>query len=452
MSTFMPLGGDTFPNIKDKTYRIKLTISIELNSDDEAYVNKLEIIAGNQKIISFSEKCPVVDFVTDDHRRTDDDAKYFTIYDVHTFGHYTNSIRDAVEQAKSEKEEEKKIELICGYVAAAQLDIRTWNDRASYNSPSPIFTENASDIVFYFGSLLGKILRRGSPIVTADRRVPIAAESLYLETQNITHLQKDRFDLSSPISLLEPILKGQDPHFQILAAAAHSEKILTLEIDDTDRKEFTDLFKYFETNAAILKEVNDYLSEDLFHEKMYQVESASTLLLPVEFFKHTLGNDWMLGQPATIRLFLTDGEGRKHELYDVGSGIPFVLPVLCSLAVGGIVKIQQPELHLHPALQSSLSDIFILKANSSEASLNIIETHSEYLVLRILRRIRETTSRRELPTNLEFHPDQIAIYYFNPQVVGGTDVKQIRVSEDGEFIDRWPKGFFAERASEVFDE
>jgi len=37
-------------------------------------------------------------------------------------------------------------------------------------------------------------------------------------------------------------------------------------------------------------------------------------------------------------------------------------------------------------------------------------------------------------------------------VDGGTSVKHLRVDSDGEFIDRWPRGFFAERAAELFDE
>jgi hypothetical protein len=453
MPTFMPMGGDTLPHIKAKNYRIKLTISIGWNKYEEAYLKKIEILAATEKIISFDEECPVLDFVDADNRGTENEnAQYFTIYDPFTFGHDSNSLQEALEPPKNKSGKNQKTKLICGYLSPAQLDIRSWDDRASYKTPSPIFAQNASDIMFYFGTLLGQILRRGSPIVRADRRVPIATEALYLELRDDALLNIDRFNLSSPIRLLEPILRGQDPHFQILAASAHSNKILSIEVDKKDREEFPLLFKYFETNAAILNKINGYLSEDLFHEKLYQVSSASTLLLPVEFFQHTVGNAWMLGQAATVRLFLKDGEGREHEFDDVGSGIPFVLPVLCALAVGGIVKIQQPELHLHPALQSSLSDIFMSEANSAKDNLHIIETHSEYLALRILRRIRETTARRDNQKNLMFHPDELAIFYFDPEVVGGTHVKQIRVSDGGEFIDRWPKGFFAERASEVFDE
>jgi hypothetical protein len=78
---------------------------------------------------------------------------------------------------------------------------------------------------------------------------------------------------------------------------------------------------------------------------------------------------------------------------DVGLGISQVLPVLVS-AYGSrrkIVCIEQPELHLHPKLQSDLGDVFIECALGVQQNAFVLETHSEHLMLRILRRIRETS-------------------------------------------------------------
>ena len=46
----------------------------------------------------------------------------------------------------------------------------------------------------------------------------------------------------------------------------------------------------------------------------------------------------------------------------------------------------------------------------------------------------------------------VAVMYFEPDALGKTKVKRIRIAPDGEFLDRWPKGFFAERDQELFDE
>src|SRR5690606_23728044 len=55
------------------------------------------------------------------------------------------------------------------------------------------------------------------------------------------------------------------------------------------------------------------------------------------------------------------GTGRLVSLLDVGYGVSQVVPVLAR-AVGnhrGLQLIEQPEIHLHPALQAELADLFI---------------------------------------------------------------------------------------------
>ena len=54
---------------------------------------------------------------------------------------------------------------------------------------------------------------------------------------------------------------------------------------------------------------------------------------------------------------------------------------------GGIYLVQQPEIHLHPDAQAGLADFFIYLA--SYGVITIVETHSEYLLLRLRRRLAE---------------------------------------------------------------
>jgi predicted ATPase len=53
---------------------------------------------------------------------------------------------------------------------------------------------------------------------------------------------------------------------------------------------------------------------------------------------------------------------------------------------------------------------------------------------------------------LALRPEDLRVLYFEPQPDGYTKVKNIRVSTQGDFIDRWPRGFFEERSKELFDE
>lgn len=87
----------------------------------------------------------------------------------------------------------------------------------------------------------------------------------------------------------------------------------------------------------------------------------------------------------------------------------------------------------------------------------LVETHSEHIMLRLLRRIRETTENELPPGAPALHPDEVAVIYVElPQpddvAAGASNVNftSIRISDEGEFVDRWPKGFFEERVEEVF--
>jgi len=136
---------------------------------------------------------------------------------------------------------------------------------------------------------------------------------------------------------------------------------------------------------------------------------------------------------------------------DVGIGVSQVLPVLVSAYASRneIIAIEQPEIHLHPALQAELGDLFINSALGGNQNTYLLETHSEHLILRILRRIRET-AEGELPDGLApITPDHVSVLYVEPGKEG-SEVVHIPTNKEGEFERPWPRGFFAERARELF--
>ncbi len=138
------------------------------------------------------------------------------------------------------------------------------------------------------------------------------------------------------------------------------------------------------------------------------------------------------------------------SLRDVGFGISQVLPIVMQsgLSEKKTLLIEQPEIHLHPAHQAELGDMFIRSAKERGNTL-LLETHSEHLMLRILRRIRETTDN-ELPEGIPaIRPEDVAVLYVQPGEKGA-QVIEIPVTEDGDFARPWPQGFFAERVKELF--
>jgi hypothetical protein len=138
---------------------------------------------------------------------------------------------------------------------------------------------------------------------------------------------------------------------------------------------------------------------------------------------------------------------------DIGIGISQVLPVLVSAFAtsNNLVAIEQPEIHLHPALQAELGDIFIESALGAQRNTFVLETHSEHLILRIMRRMRDT-ARGTLPAGVpEVRPQDVAVLFVQPAHQGNTAIVQhLRLDTDGELLDPWPGGFFEESFYEQF--
>ncbi|MCY4507440.1 MAG: DUF3696 domain-containing protein, partial [Acidobacteria bacterium] len=151
-----------------------------------------------------------------------------------------------------------------------------------------------------------------------------------------------------------------------------------------------------------------------------------------------------------IELVATTGEGLPVRTSEIGVGVSQVLPVVVAALDPdrpAITAIEQPELHVHPRLQVELGDLFAEQAVGGGVFL--IETHSEHLMLRLLRRIEETGSN-ELPEGKPaLKPDQVSVVYVE-QIDGEVRATRLRIDESGEFIDRWPQGFFDERTDELF--
>lgn len=131
--------------------------------------------------------------------------------------------------------------------------------------------------------------------------------------------------------------------------------------------------------------------------------------------------------------------GPEVLLTDVGFGVSQVLPALVLLYYvpeGSTILMEQPEIHLHPAVQSGLADV-ILQVAQHRCVQVIVESHSEHLLRRFQRRIAEET----------YSADQMKLYFCGTDNVG-SQLSDLQVNSFGE-IENWPSHFFGDEMAEI---
>ena len=152
---------------------------------------------------------------------------------------------------------------------------------------------------------------------------------------------------------------------------------------------------------------------------------------------------------STLKDIIHKLKVRQHSLElditDVGFGISQILPIIVQGFLSfdnSLTMIEQPEIHLHPKMQADLADLFIdivknrnkRKSDSMELQKYLlIETHSEYLLRRLRRRIAEG----------EISSKDVAIYFLEHPDDGqsGTIINEKTINSNGYFD--WPQDFYS---------
>ena len=232
--------------------------------------------------------------------------------------------------------------------------------------------------------------------------------------------------------------------------------------------------RYFSTSRSLrsvahigpLRNVFGRFQELRFGETRYVGQAGENTLEILyrsgvaESSTQNLVNDWFkrLGLSYEIRVDSISGDSQHfvgdlaslviHDVNskidlsarDVGVGISQVIPVIVQslIAKESTLLIEQPELHLHPKLQSEIGDLLIHSFLENRNQL-IVETHSEHLLLRLMRRIREG----DLPN------EALKVVYVDSGE-NGSAATLIDFDVDGQLTQPWPNGFFEERLEELF--
>ena len=207
-------------------------------------------------------------------------------------------------------------------------------------------------------------------------------------------------------------------------------------------------------DETLVQAVSDWLSEDNRLNTGYRLQwrkfkeldldnpLLSQLLTDQAFDQFEKSRTELERMPTLARLVISpQDEGLDLRPHDVGVGISQVLPVVVTALDGdsSLCAIEQPELHVHPRLQANMGDLFIQAAMENKKAI-LLETHSEHLILRLQRRIRETT-KGEPHAGIPLTGSDVAVYYVS-QEDGMTRLTKIDLDRKGEFVQPWPDDFF----------
>ena len=123
---------------------------------------------------------------------------------------------------------------------------------------------------------------------------------------------------------------------------------------------------------------------------------------------------------------------------DIGSGITKLLAIITQTASkkNSLLLLEEPESHCHPKLIGDLAKIF--REGLKRHNMYIVETHSEHLILRIQKMIRDGELKKE----------DVSILYIDKNK-SGSKITPIKLNAKGDFINSWPGGFFPERYKEL---
>ena len=175
-------------------------------------------------------------------------------------------------------------------------------------------------------------------------------------------------------------------------------------------------------------------------------------------FQKTLSDeieDSILGGQVSIRkstginnprfTYKPNGWSRDLSLINVSSMVSELTPIVLYLrnvvSPGSTLIIEEPESHLHPAMQVQLTRQI---AKMVDSGINVIvTTHSEWVLeelANIVRRseITDNSQAKSDGDNIALHPDQVGAWQFRLNEKGdGSTITEIQLDESG----LYPSGF-----------
>ena len=208
------------------------------------------------------------------------------------------------------------------------------------------------------------------------------------------------------------------------------------------------LFQLRDKNNALAQAIHEFKQLDIGEST---TEGAFVKKWMREFeVGHSYKIDFYAGE--AYQFHVLEKNGKVNHLSDKGMGsLQAMLLILRVASLGRINKkekktitllIEEPELNLHPALQSKLTEFFH-EVNKEFGFNFIVETHSEYMI----RKSQVFTYQEEYGDKDSLNPNPFKTFYFPVD----DSPYEMRYRKDGKFMDEFKKGFFDVGSDLAFD-
>lgn len=162
-------------------------------------------------------------------------------------------------------------------------------------------------------------------------------------------------------------------------------------------------------------------------------------------------------------IFIKTEDGERDNIVDVGYGFSQILPIATTLwdraykktddEYENTIVIEQPEVHLHPAMQKRLAILFVEALNIAKTRKKtlklIVETHSQHLVNHLGKYIANSNPpeieelirffKTDPKEDININHEEISVYLFEKKE-GITTITKTGYDKRGQ-IERWPIGF-----------
>lgn len=145
--------------------------------------------------------------------------------------------------------------------------------------------------------------------------------------------------------------------------------------------------------------------------------------------------EWFPNTSVTRLRFRTPGvQAEWTRAPNAGFGVSYALPVIVAALraeVGGLLLVENPEAHLHPAGQSAIG-AFLAQVAADGVQV-FVETHSDHVLNGIRVAVAQGTAA--------LSPEQALIHFFRGEDQDGAEVESMSLRRTGQ-LSAWPAGFF----------